>query len=112
MKCKAIAIYGWKTKKASKTKSPVIMGSVLNIEQISHAKEQLKELFAHAEACDGEIKCSIDLEWVPYYGGADPTIEIRFMCNKCKREFANEFGLPYDAYTLATFVNKLLEEKQ
>lgn len=111
MKCNRLAVFGWKSKAGMKYK-PKVLGSFrwAETERLEFFKAQIKHLFDHTELCNGDIISDIELEYIPYTGGSDASVEVRFICNKCGHEFANENGLPYDLSSLNKFLTKVIEE--
>ncbi len=108
MKCNRYAIYGWRSDKSKlKYDSKVLFSSLKD--EIS-AINYKRELLDKAELCEGEIISQVELEFIPYYGGADPNVEVRFKCKKCGYEYANENGLPYDLETLNKFLTEVISK--
>lgn len=109
MKCNRYAVYGWKLKSSMKNK-PRLLYSFKNTEDVDEYRKQIKELFKAVQPCEGNIISQVELEFIPYYGGVEPNIEIRFRCNKCGYEYAGDFDLPYDLDTLNRFLTKIIKE--
>jgi hypothetical protein len=111
MKCNRYAIYGWKSSTGLKRNpdKPIVLGSVKSIEDLNLYTKH-SHLFSHLEVCDGQIESQIELEFIPYMGGSDANIEVRFVCNKCKYNHAGENGLPSDIDLVNRFLTKLIKE--
>jgi hypothetical protein len=113
MKCNRYAMYGWKSVKGKKHNldKPFIMASVKNDEHYKYITVQFnKDLIDKLELCEGEIVSQIELEFIPYMGGYDANIEVRFVCNKCKYDHAGDNGLPSDIDSLNKFLTKVIKE--
>lgn len=111
MKCNRIAIYGWKSKKSKNKNKPVTLGSFKNLDDAYVYAANNGELFDHlANQCQGDIISNIELEYIPYFGGESANIEVRFKCNRCGFEFADDLGLPYDVDSLNKFLTKVISE--
>lgn len=111
MKCNRIAIYGWKSKKSAGKSSPKVLESFKNLTDAYEWRKLHSELFDRiGNPCEGEIISQIELEFIPYMGGSDANVEVRFRCNKCGHEYANENGLPYDLDSLNKFLTKIIKE--
>jgi hypothetical protein len=102
MKCNRLAVYGWKYKR-SLNKPSKILFSVEKVDA-GFAGFTVDKL----EKCDGEIESLVELEYIPYYGGSDANIEVRFKCKKCGYEFAGDSGLPYDVDSLNKFLTEAI----
>jgi hypothetical protein len=108
MKCNRILIYGWKSKYSIKNK-PRILVSIVNPEKLN--PDIFKTwIISHQEVCDGQIESQIELEFIPYMGGSDANIEVRFVCNKCKCNHAGDNGLPSDIDLVNKFLTKVIKE--
>jgi hypothetical protein len=109
MKCNRIAVYGWKTKKVL-AKKPIILFTLESPSDLNPEYYPKSWILSHQEVCNGDITSQIELEFIPYMGGSDVNIEVRFKCNKCSYEYAGENGLPSDIDDLNTFLTKIIKE--
>lgn len=105
MRCNNTLVYGWKSKKSIK-KPPIVLASISKEVNIPDIEFWHGWIISHQEVCNGEIESQIELDTIPYYGGVDYCVEVRFRCLKCKSEHAGDYGLPSDI----DGVNKLLTE--
>jgi hypothetical protein len=110
MKCNRIAVYGWKLNGSVDKSKPRILYSFSNLKDIEEYKKQIKHLYSHHQPCEGEIESQIELEYIPYMGGSDANIEVRFKCKKCQYEYAGDNGLPYDINSLNKFLTDVIEK--
>lgn len=108
MKCDRIAVYGWKSKNSMEKFPPIVLGS-LSLQE-SGNERFIPKFFSHKEPCDGTIVGCVELEYIPYFGGGDTSVEIRFICKRCMYDFANENGLPYDIHSLNKFLTKVIQD--
>ena len=108
MKCNRIAVYGWKSKSGMKNK-PKILFSIIALDKINPIGFG-NWIMSHREPCGGEIISQVELEYIPYYGGENANVEVRFKCNKCGYEYAGDLGLPYDLDSLNKFLTKIIKE--
>jgi hypothetical protein len=109
MKCNRYAIWGWKSRKSSENYPPVVLGSFPDLIHAKKSEEYGFKFLSKLELCEGEIISEIELEYIPYYGGANPNIEVRFVCNKCKYDHAG-FGLPRDINSLNDFITEVISK--
>lgn len=108
MKCNRYAIYGWKSNRArEKLNKPVILGS----SETTNQRFIPAKFFSHYSPCEGEIESQVSLEFIPYYGGSDANIEVRFRCKKCGYEYAGDNGLPYDVDSLNKYLTEIIKER-
>lgn len=105
MLCDKKLIYGWKREKGMSKPSKIIM--VFDKDAVPN--KLLFPLFDRIEICGGEIESRIELEYIPYMGGSDANIEVRFICKKCKSEHAGERELPYDIDSLNKFLTEIIK---
>lgn len=113
MKCNKYAIYGWKSKKSmiGGTVPSRIMGSIPALVDSDWLKKHLFAFPDRVELCEGEIESQIELEYIPYYGGSDANIEVRFRCKKCGYQYAGDNGLPYDVDSLNKYLTEIIKER-
>jgi hypothetical protein len=110
MKCNRYAIYGWKSKKSVDKFPPIILGSFPDLISTKKSEEYGFKFLSEIRLCEGEIESQVELEWLPYMGGADANIEVRFRCKNCEYEFAGDNDLPYDVESLNKFLTKVIKE--
>lgn len=111
MKCNRLAVYGWKQKRSIGKSKSYILGSCDTLNRITEYENQIGELFDMFETCNGEIESQVELEYIPYFGGSDANIEVRFRCKKCGYEYAGENGLPYDVDSLNKYLTEIIKER-
>lgn len=108
MKCNRIAVYGWKSKYHKNTNPRVLFGTK-DLDGVNPAIYKTWDICRTAK-CEGEIESEIVLEEIPYYGGSDYNIEVRFRCKRCGSEFAGESGLPSDIDSLNEFLTNIISK--
>lgn len=112
MKCKRVAIYGWKRRNSFvEGKAPVILGSFPEDEDRQNLGEKLRAFgFKYINdfgTCNGRIVSKIDTEETPYYGGYSCEIDVSFVCEKCGSEVHS--NLPRNVKELNKFLQDVLD---